>query len=157
MEIEPVKPAFNAHNKTEYPPAHTAEHILNRTMDILYHCGRSKNAHIERRKSKCDYELSESITSGEIQHIEELVNEVIARDLPVTYELTTKHEAVSEFDLNRLPDDSSDALRIVRIGDYDACPCLGLHVEHTSQVGSFKVSSYSWNDGILRLRWKIDE
>jgi misacylated tRNA(Ala) deacylase len=152
-----MEPQFNEHNKTEFPPAHTAEHILNRTMDNIYHCGRSSEAHIERKKSKCDYRLDNEPTDKEIHHIENVVNEVIGRDLPVTYELTTKEKAADEFNLDRLPDGSSDDLRIVRVGDYDACPCLGLHVEHTSQIGKFKINSYTYENGILRLRWKVEQ
>ena len=50
---------LNEHNKQEYPPMHTAEHILNQTMVRMFGCPRSKNAHIERKKSKCDYLLAE--------------------------------------------------------------------------------------------------
>jgi hypothetical protein len=54
MEQEPI---LNEHNKQEYPPMHTAEHILNQTMVRMFGCPRSRNAHIERKKSKCDYLL----------------------------------------------------------------------------------------------------
>lgn len=54
---------LNEHNKQEYPPMHTAEHILNQTMVRMFGCPRSKNAHIERKKSKCDYELQEEPTA----------------------------------------------------------------------------------------------
>ena len=50
-------PILNEHNKEEYPPMHTAEHILNGTMVKMFGCRRAQNAHIERRKSKCDYDL----------------------------------------------------------------------------------------------------
>ena len=40
---------LNEHNKQEYPPMHTAEHILNQTMVRMFGCPRSKNAHIERK------------------------------------------------------------------------------------------------------------
>lgn len=41
---------LNDHNKQEYPPMHTCEHIVNRTMMNLFSCGRSVSAHIERKK-----------------------------------------------------------------------------------------------------------
>ena len=44
-------PILNTHNKEEFPPAHTAEHLLNQTMARMFGCERSKNAHIERKKS----------------------------------------------------------------------------------------------------------
>ena len=75
------EPALNAHNKEEYPPMHTAEHILNATMVRLFGCPRSKNAHIERKKSKCDYLLTECPTEEQVTQIEAAVNEVISRNL----------------------------------------------------------------------------
>ena len=77
---------LNAHNKAEYPPMHTCEHILNQTMVRMFGCGRSKDAHIERKKSKINYDLPEEPTGEQVAEIARRVNEVIAADLPVTYE-----------------------------------------------------------------------
>ena len=43
------QPQLNDHNKQEYPPMHTAEHLLNATMVKTFGCPRSRNAHIERK------------------------------------------------------------------------------------------------------------
>ena len=77
------QPHLNDHNKQEYPPMHTTEHIINQTMIRLFGCGRSISAHIERKKSKLDYLLAACPTEEEIKKLEEAVNEVIARQLPV--------------------------------------------------------------------------
>lgn len=135
---------------------HTAEHLLNGTMVRMFGCRRSRNTHIERRKSKCDYPLPEPLTSAQLQEIECIINEQIDRDLPVTFEYVTVDEAAKLYDLERLPDDASETLRIVRIGDYDACPCIGAHVEHTSQVGHFRISSARYQDGIQRIVYRLD-
>ena len=84
---------LNEHNKQEYPPMHTAEHILNQTMVRMFGCPRSKNAHIERKKSKCDYELQEEPTAEMMEEVERRINEVIDRHLPVTIEFVPKAEA----------------------------------------------------------------
>ena len=81
---------LNDHNKQEYPPMHTAEHLLNATMVKTFGCPRSRNAHIERKKSKCDYILSSCPTAEQIQSIEETVNEAISQNLPVTVEYMTQ-------------------------------------------------------------------
>ena len=47
------------------------------------------------------------------------------------------------------------ALRIVRIGDYDDCACIGAHVSNTSGIGEFRIISHDFNDGIWRVRWKV--
>ncbi len=148
---------MNAHNKEEYPPMHTAEHILNATMVRLFGCPRSKNAHIERKKSKCDYLLPEAPTEDQVTMIESAVNEVISRNLPVTIEFIPRTEAAGIVDLSKLPDDVSDTLRIVRVGDYDACACIGAHVSNTSEIGVFRILSHDYENGRWRVRWKVIE
>ena len=150
-------PQLNDHNKQEYPPMHTAEHILNATMVKMFGCPRSKNAHIERKKSKCDYILELEPTEAQIVELESKVNEVIASNLDVTIDFVTHQEAASLVDLSKLPEDVSETLRIVRVGDYDACACIGAHVLNTSEIGQFKILSHSFNDGIWRVRWKVIE
>ena len=150
-------PVLNAHNKEEYPPMHTAEHILNGTMVRLFGCPRSRNAHIERKKSKCDYLLDACPTDEEVARIEAAVNEVIGRHLDVTIEYMPRSEAAAIVDLSKLPEDASETLRIVRVGDYDACACIGAHVKNTAEIGTFKILSHDYADGRWRVRWKVIE
>ena len=149
------EPVLNAHNKEEYPPMHTAEHILNATMVRLFGCPRSRNAHIERKKSKCDYLLAEAPTDEQVAQIESTVNEVIARHLDVTVEYLTHEQAAGIVDLSKLPEGVSETLRIVRVGDYDACACAGAHVGNTSEIGTFKILSHDFENGRWRVRWKV--
>ena len=147
---------LNAHNKEEYPPMHTAEHILNQTMVRMFGCPRSRNAHIERKKSKCDYLLSECPTPEQVQAIEDKVNEVISQNLPVTVSFMPLSEAGAIVDLSKLPDNVSDTLRIVRVGDYDACACIGAHVANTSEIGRFKIISHDYDNGRWRVRFRLE-
>ena len=121
---------LNDHNKQEYPPMHTCEHIVNRTMMNLFGCGRSVSA-------------------------QEAVNAVIAQGLDVTTEFITQEEAQGRFDLKRLPEDASETVRIVKVGNYDECLCLGTHVKNTSEVGTFKVISHDWNEEAKRWRMRF--
>lgn len=147
---------LNEHNKTEYPPMHSAEHILNQTMVRMFGCPRSKNAHIERKKNKCDYILTEEPTAETMAEVERRVNEVIDQNLPVVIEFMTKEAAADIVDLSKLPEEASETLRIVRIGDYDACACIGAHVNNTSEIGRFKLLNYDYTDNRLRLRFKLE-
>lgn len=146
---------LNEHNKQEYPPMHTCEHIVNRTMVNIFGCGRAVSAHIERKKSKLDFALPKAPSVEDIENIEKTVNEVIARHLPVTTEFITQEEAIGRFDLKRLPDNASDTVRIVRVGDYDECLCIGQHVTNTSEIGTFRIISSDYKDGIFRIRFKL--
>ena len=149
------QPLLNAHNKQEFEPAHTAEHILNATMVKMFGCPRSRNAHVEKKKSKCDYILDAEPTAEQVAAIESKVNDVISQHLDVTIEFMPSEQAADIVDLSKLPEDASETLRIVRIGDYDACACIGAHVDNTSEVGTFKIISHSYDNGVWRLRWKV--
>ena len=148
-------PTLNSHNKAEYEPAHSAEHILNQTMARMFGCPRSRNAHVEKKKSKCDYILDAEPSAEQVAEIESMVNAIISQDMDVTIEFMTREQAAAIVDLSKLPEDASDTLRIVRIGDYDACACIGAHVKNTSEIGTFKVISHSFENGVWRLRWKV--
>jgi misacylated tRNA(Ala) deacylase len=142
-------------NKQYHPQMHSAEHILNQTMVRMFDCGRSFSNHIEKKKSKCDYHFSRDLTQSEILEIEEQANEVIKKDLLVTEHFYSKREAEKLFNLSKLPYEAGEKIRIIKIGDYDACPCSGLHVTKTNEIGIFKIISTSFNDGVLRIRFKL--
>lgn len=146
---------LNEHNKQEYPPMHTCEHIVNRTMVNLFGCGRAVSAHIERKKSKLDFALPPAPSEQEIQEIEAKVNEVISQHLDITTEFITQQEAVNRFDLKRLPENASETVRIVKVGDYDECLCIGAHVQNTAEIGTFKIISHDYKEGIFRMRFKL--
>lgn len=137
------------------PRMHTAEHILNQTMDRLFACGRCFSAHVNPDKAKCDYHFDRDLTEAEACDVEARVNAVISADLPVFAESMARSEAVPLFNLERLPEGAPDELRVVRIGDYDACPCIGEHVDRTGALGAFRLTTHSFENGVLRLRFKL--
>ena len=146
---------LNNHNKQEYPPMHTCEHVVNRTMVNLFGCGRAVSAHIERKKSKLDFALPECPSDEQIQEIEKTVNEVLRQNLPISMEFITQEEAMGRFDMKRLPEGASETVRVVHVGDYDECLCIGAHVKNTSEIGVFKIISHDYKEGIFRMRFKL--
>lgn len=160
---------LNDHNKEEFPPAHTAEHLLNQLMVRMFGCERSKNAHIERKKSKISYILERKPDRKAEKEIERRMNELIEEDLPVTFEFVTRAELEglimsadpdspdAQLSLDRLPDNASETIRLVRIGDFDVCPCIGKHVRSTSQLGRFEMLGTNWDEEnhSFRIRFKI--
>jgi alanyl-tRNA synthetase len=142
---------------TDKEPMHTVEHILNQTMVRMFGCPRSKNAHIERKKSKCDYLLEKAPTETEVKEIETRVNEVINQHLPVTIDVKTRAEVAGNLDLSKLPEETGDVLRVVKIGDYDACACIGVHVQNTSELGRFVIISHDFEEGRWRVRFKLEQ
>ncbi|MDR2084584.1 MAG: hypothetical protein LBP67_06285 [Bacteroidales bacterium] len=145
------------HNKQEYPPMHTAEHILNQTMVRMFGCERSRNAHIERKKSKCDYNLESVPSDEQIKLIEKKVNEIISQNLIVIVKYVSFDEAKDIVDLTKLPENITDKVRIVMIGDYDICACVGAHVNNTSEIGIFMITSHDFENNRWRVRFRLIE
>lgn len=148
---------LNLHGKEEFPPAHTAEHLLNRTMIKMFGCERSCDAHIERKKSKMSYILDHKPTKREEKEIEKRVNELIEADMPVSFEYVNKNDIPDDVSLGKLPADAAEKIRLVRIGDYDVCPCIGKHVRSTSQIGRFELLGTNWDEvkHSFRIRFKV--
>ena len=148
---------LNEHHKEEFPPAHTAEHLLNQLMHRMFGCERSRNAHIERKKSKMTFVVDHKPSRQEEKKIEAEMNRLIELDMPVTYEFVDRDHIPADVKLDRLPEDASETLRLVRIGDYDVCPCIGKHVRSTAQIGKFVLLGTNWDEPShsLRIRFKI--
>lgn len=149
------KPSLSP-KKDYFAPMHTAEHILNQTMVRVFGCGRSKTNHIEKNKSKCDYFLPAAPSEEQMREVEQLVNDVISSCAAVRAETLPRAEAEKRVDLSSLPPDAGNEVRLVFIGAYDVCPCIGKHVENTAQIGRFKIISYDYADGRLRVRFKLE-
>ena len=141
--------------KSYDPQMHTAEHILNQTMIRMFHCERSFSSHIEKKKSKCDYHFNRPLDCDEEVELTHHINRVIGRNLEVKEHFLSLEEASARFNLSRLPEDAGDEVRIVTIGDYDTCPCIGPHVTSSSEIGLYQLISTSHENGILRVRFKL--
>ena len=137
------------------PRMHSVEHILNQTMVRLYNCGRCFTAHLGSKKSKCDYHFDHALTDEEISNIQSRVNSVIESDLPVTEYFVPKDTAEKLYNTEKLPNSITGDLRIIHIGDYDACPCIGEHVSSTGEIGKFRITTTSYADGQLRIRFRL--
>ena len=152
---ENQKPVLNAHNKAEYPPMHTAEHLLNGEIARRYGCGRAFSSHIERKKSKLDYHMDSPLAAEDLEYLTGYINAIIKEDVEVTEEFISQAEAMSRFDMSRLPENASDTLRVIRIGYYDECLCAGTHVSRTSEIGNFRITSSQFQNGVQRIVFKL--
>jgi len=136
---------------------HTAEHILNSVMDKMFGCGRSFRSHIEEKKSKCDYRIKRCLSRGELTAVENTVNEIIKLNIPVGELLVSRGEADEKYFTGKLPEDAGEKIRIITVGNFDSCPCIGQHVSNTSEIGEFSISSCDFEEGILRIRFILNK
>jgi alanyl-tRNA synthetase len=99
----------------------------------MFQCGRCFNAHIEKKKSKCDYHFPRPLTADEIEEIQSRVNRIARSDMPINEKFISRTEALNKFNADKLPADVGDRIRVVSIGDYDHC----------------------FEGGVLRIRYKL--
>lgn len=142
-------------SKSYVADMHTAEHLLNATMVAQMGTERCFSAHVNKKKSKCDYHFHRPMTDEEANAVEQGVNAILALGVDVTEEFMDRDAAAEKFNLTRLPDDAGDTLRIVKVGEHDSCPCIGEHVSNTAEVGVFRMVSHSFEEGVLRIRFKL--
>lgn len=85
------------------------------------------------------------------------MNRLIEEDLPVEFEFVDRNNLPEGVSSDRLPEDASETIRLVRIGDYDVCPCIGKHVRSTSQIGRFELLGTNWDEEnkVFRVRFKV--
>lgn len=134
---------------------HSEEHILSQTMVRMFICGKSFSNHIEKKKSKCDYHFDRNLTPEEIESINQKVNEVFQQDMIVREEYYSRKDAEKIFNLSKLPEDAGEKVRIIKIGEYDACPYSGLHGSCTKEIGNFNITSTDHSVGVLRIRFRL--
>ena len=138
------------------PRMHTVEHILNQTMVRMFDCGRCFEAHIERKRSRCYFHYNRELTQDEVAEIQTRINNVIESDLRITESFLPREQADRLYNTEKVPDNiDTDRIRIVRVGDYDACPCIGPHVASTKDIGTFRITTTSFEDGVLKIRFKL--
>jgi misacylated tRNA(Ala) deacylase len=138
------------------PRMHSAEHIFNQVMVRKFDCGRCFSAHVNKKKSKCDYHFDRGLTDNEVKEVEAAVNKAISANMDVTEAMVSREVAGRNFNLIRLPE-GVETVRIVRIGDFDSCPCIGDHVDNTVEIGEYRMISHDFNDGVLRIRYKLGD
>jgi misacylated tRNA(Ala) deacylase len=135
--------------------SHTAEHVLNAVMQRDFGTGRSVETHFGAKKSKVDYCVPRPLSEAEVRKIERAVNAEIAKDHPVTSFVVPRAEAEGRYDLSKVPA-AADPIRIVQIGDLDVIPCIGEHVDRTSEIGRFEIRSAEMRgDDRLRIRFRL--
>jgi misacylated tRNA(Ala) deacylase len=109
---------------------------------------------MNKKKSKCDDHFDRSLTDNEVKEVEAAVNKAISANMDVTEAMVSKEVADRNFNLIRLPE-GVETVRIVHIGDFDSCPCVGEHVDNTVEIGEYRMISHNFNGAVLRIRYKL--
>ena len=130
-----------ADHTVETTKLHTATHLLHQALrHVLGDHVKQAGSNITGERLRFDFSHPDKLTEEQITKIESEVNLVIESDLPVTMEVTTVPEAKAQGALALFEGKYQDKVKLYKVGDYSVEVCGGPHVEHTSELGHFKIS-----------------
>lgn len=133
---------------------HTATHLLHKALQIvLGEHAKQNGSNITTERLRFDFTHPEKMTKEQLQQVEELVNEQIKRDLPVTCEEMTLEEAKASGATGLFENKYGEKVRVYTIGDFSKEICGGPHVTHTAELGHFKIKKEeSSSAGVRRIK-----
>ena len=133
---------------------HTATHLLHKALQIvLGDHATQKGSNITTERLRFDFSHPEKMTKEQLQQVEDIVNEQIKRDLPVTCEEMTLEEAKKAGATGLFENKYGEKVKVYTIGDFSKEICGGPHVSHTGELGHFKIKKEeSSSAGVRRIK-----
>ena len=133
---------------------HTATHLLHKALQIvLGEHATQKGSNITTERLRFDFSHPEKMTKEQLQQVEDIVNEQIKRDLPVTCEELTLEEARKSGAMGLFENKYGEKVKVYTIGDFSKEICGGPHVSHTGELGHFKIKKEeSSSAGVRRIK-----
>ncbi|WP_020614236.1 alanine--tRNA ligase [Sediminispirochaeta bajacaliforniensis] len=138
---------------------HTATHLLHKALRmVLGEHVQQKGSNITAERLRFDFVHPEKMSDEEVRRVEEIVNQQIDRDLPVTMEMMGLEEARAAGALAFFESKYGEQVKVYSIGDFSKEVCGGPHVEHTGQLGRFKITKeQSSSAGVRRIRAVLED
>ena len=133
---------------------HTATHLLHEALrEVLGEHVKQSGSNITEERLRFDFTHPQKMTKEEIQKVEDLVNEQIQKDLPVTCEEMSYEDAKKSGAIGLFTDKYGDKVKVYTIGDFSKEICGGPHVTHTGDMGTFKIKKEeSSSSGVRRIK-----
>jgi len=133
---------------------HTATHLLHKALQIvLGEHAKQKGSNITTERLRFDFSHPEKMTKEQLKEVEDIVNEQIKRDLPVTCKEMTVEEAKNSGATGLFESKYGDKVKVYTIGDFSKEICGGPHVKHTGELGKFKIlKEESSSAGVRRIK-----
>lgn len=138
---------------------HTATHLLHKALCIvLGGYVKQLGSNITAERLRFDFNHPQALTKEELKKVEDLVNEQIQKDLPVVCETMTLDEAKAKGAAAQFDAKYGEKVKVYSIGDFSVEVCGGPHVEHTSELGHFRiVKEQSSSAGVRRIKAVLEK
>lgn len=143
-----------ADHSAETTKLHTATHLLNAALrQVLGDHVWQKGSNITAERLRFDFMHGEKMSSEQIKKVEDLVNEAINADVPVSYSVMTVDEAKAAGAIGVFESKYGEKVKVYTMGTYSKEICGGPHVARTGMLGSFKIQKEeSSSSGVRRIK-----
>lgn len=140
---------------------HTATHLLHSALrKVLGESVKQKGSNITTERLRFDFSHSEKLSTDEIKKVEDLINQQIKKDLPVSFKTKTLKDALTEGAIAFFGEKYGERVKVYTIGDPSAGSgppfsrevCGGPHVKSTSEIGRVKITKQDKiGSGLIRV------
>jgi alanyl-tRNA synthetase len=143
-----------ADHSEEITRLHTATHLLQAALrKVLGNSVQQNGSNITKERLRFDFTFARKMTHEEVKEVEELVNEKIVEDLEVEHSFMPYDEAIAEGALAFFKENYGEVVSVYRVDDFSMELCGGPHVEHTGDLGKFRIiKQEKIGAGILRIK-----
>jgi alanyl-tRNA synthetase len=137
---------------------HTATHLLHQALrNVLGNHVEQKGSNITVDRLRFDFTHPEKVTREQLDEIEKIVNDEIAKGHGVTCEEMSVDDAKKAGAIGLFESKYGDTVKVYTVGDFSKEICGGPHVENTSKLGSFKIKKeQSSSAGVRRIKAIIE-
>ena len=138
---------------------HTATHLLNAALKkVIGENSHQRGSNITTERMRFDFNCDHKLTDEEKKKVEDLVNEWIEQDLPVTVQTMKKEDAIKSGAECMFIEKYPDEVTVYTIGDVSKELCGGPHVKHTGELGHFKIQKEeASSQGVRRIKAILED
>jgi len=133
---------------------HTATHLLHKALQtVLGPHATQKGSNITPERLRFDFSHPEKMTPEQVQQVEDIVNEQIRRNLPISLEMMTIEDAKAHGATALFSAKYGEQVKVYTMGDFSKEVCGGPHANNTGELGGFKIlKEESSSAGVRRIK-----
>ena len=148
-----LKQEINEQDRMKIRANHSSLHLLQSALRIVLgdHVAQA-GSYVCKDYARFDFSHYEKVNDEQLNKIENIVNDFISNQYPITTEVLTIDEAKKTGAIALFDEKYGDTVRVVSMGDVSKEFCGGTHATNTADLGLFKINyEESIGSGIRRI------